>query len=188
MAMRVRDRTRSPIEAMPRKRSPLTSPTSIGAPAARQDRHRLRRLGGDAEHPREVVAPPAGDDPHRRVRSGEGAADLADQAVAAHHDGDLAASRRPPAPPRSRARGSAVTTVRKSSPARCAAARSTSGSSLPPRPPPEDGLTIRSVAAARSSSRAESWPRSRCPRPPSPLSTGLQAARSKPRRRTDSGV
>ena len=42
----------------------------------------------------EVVAAPAGDDPHGRVRGGKRAAYLADQAVPAHHDRHLAAADR----------------------------------------------------------------------------------------------
>ena len=69
---------------MPRKRLPLASPTSIRRLwPARQRRDRLLGLVGDAEHPGEVVAAAAGDDPERRLRAGHRAADRADQAVAA---------------------------------------------------------------------------------------------------------
>ena len=81
----------NPIEAMPRKRLPLTSPTSISRSVARrQHLDRLRGLVGDAEHPREVVAAAAGEDPHRRLAARQRAADLADQPVAAHHHRHLA--------------------------------------------------------------------------------------------------
>ena len=57
---------------------------------ADEDLDRARGLVGDAEHPREVVAAAAGDDPQRRVGAGQRAADRAEQAVAAHHDRHLA--------------------------------------------------------------------------------------------------
>ena len=81
---------------MPRKRLPLASPTSI------------RRLWpeksvataasgslGDAEHAGEVVAAAAGEDAERGLGAGHGAADGADQAVAAHHHRQLAGFDRP---------------------------------------------------------------------------------------------
>ena len=81
---------------MPRKRLPLTSPTSIRRLCAgEQDVDRLLGVVGDAEHAGEVVAAAAGDDPQRRLGAGHRAADRADQPVAAHHHRDLAGLDRP---------------------------------------------------------------------------------------------
>ncbi len=96
----------------------------------------------DADDAREVVAAPAGDDPQRRFGVRELAADLSDQAVAAHHDDRLAAARRPCAPPRGRARcsesGPAVVDAAVGQAPPAHASRS-----FRVRPPPADGLTRR---------------------------------------------
>ena len=76
---------------MPRKRLPFASPTSITRWSAdREHADCPLGLGGDAEHPRQVVAAPGRDDPQRDVAAGQRAADDADQAIAAHHHRDLA--------------------------------------------------------------------------------------------------
>ena len=85
-----------PTLTMPRKRLPLASPTSIRrlSPASRAATACLGVVG-DAEHPGEVVAAAAGDDPQRRLGAGHRAADRADQAVAADHHRHLAGFDRP---------------------------------------------------------------------------------------------
>jgi hypothetical protein len=59
-------------------------------PARGQDRHRTGRIGGDAENAREIVAAAAGEDSHHAVGLRQCAPDLADEAVAAHHDRNVA--------------------------------------------------------------------------------------------------
>ena len=77
---------------MPRKRLPLASPTSIRRLwPARTTASAASGSVGDAEHPGEVVAAAAGDDPQRRLGARHRAADRADQPVAAHHHRQLAA-------------------------------------------------------------------------------------------------
>ena len=79
-----------PIEAMPRKRRPLTSPTSISRSFPAASTATASRIPvGIPIAAREVVAAAAGEDPDRRVPAGERAADLADQPVAAHDHGQL---------------------------------------------------------------------------------------------------
>ncbi len=108
MAIRLASESK-PTLTMPRKRLPLASPTSIGrvSPAARTSTAASGSVG-DAEHAGEVVAATAGDDPERRLGAGHRAADGADQAVAAHHDRQLARLDRSQRLRRLRARGSFV--------------------------------------------------------------------------------
>ncbi len=65
------------------------------AVAGKQRRHRLLGLAGNPEHPRQVVAAAAGDDPERGLRAGHGAADRAEQPVAGEDDRQLAGFDRP---------------------------------------------------------------------------------------------
>ena len=142
-----------PTNALPRGRSRAasrTSPTSIAraTPSAIVVAC-LRRIVGDPEHAREVVAAPSRKHPEDRARDrAQRVGDRADRAVAAEHDDDLSASRRLHSE-----RASVVEIARVGTcdgQPSCAQSGLRLGREAPPRPPPAAGLTIRRIGSART--------------------------------------